>query len=150
MQRNITYQDIVKLLGGLVFFLLYEVLSSIYLFLPPLLGLAFLLFVYAIENGKLHLVLFTAIYLLVFETDKEFLLFSSLVFFILAYKIGLLKLRQVIQCKKCLDYISIAMVYFGFWLFTLILNQMLWINQNPFDLTIVYYIVIEALIVVFI
>lgn len=150
MQRNITYQDIVKLFGGLILLLMYEMLSSIYPFLPPLFGLAFLVFIHAIEKGRLYLLFFTVIYLLVFETDKEFLLFSSLVYFVLAYKIGILKLRLVIQCQKCMDYVAIVLAYLGFWVFTLILNQMLWIESDPFDWTILYYIAVESLIVVFI
>ena len=149
MQRSLSYQTFSKLVAYLVILLIYEVLSSIYLFMPPLLGLAFLLFVYAVEEDRLDLLVFTLAYLLVFETDREFVLFSTLFFFILAYHIGLTKLRQFIDCKKCLDYISIALAYLGFWFFSFIFNQVIWIDLPQFDWTIFYYIAIECLVVFF-
>ncbi len=149
MQRSLTYQDIGKLVALFALLLFYEVLSSIYLYLPPLLGLAFLLFVYAIEHDRLEYLVFTLAYLLVFETDREFLLFSTLFFFTIAYRIGLLKLRQIVSCDKCLDYMSIALAYLGFWFFSIILNQIIWIDLPQFDWTIFYYIFIECLVVFF-
>lgn len=149
MQRSLSYQTLSKLVVYFVVLVLYEVLSSIYLFLPPLLGLAFLLFVYAVEKDRLEILVFTLAYLLVFETDREFVLFSTLFFFILAYHIGLSRLRQFIDCKKCLDYISIALAYFGFWFFSIIFNQIIWIDLPQFDWTILYYIALECIVVFF-
>jgi len=149
MQRSLSYQNYSKLVFYFVLLLIYEVLSSIYLFLPPLLGLSFLLFVYAVEKDRLDLLIFTLGYLLVFETDREFVLFSTLFFFIIAYHVALSRLRQLIDCKKCLDYLSIALAYFGFWFFSIIFNQIIWIDLPQFDWTIFYYIAVECLMVFF-
>lgn len=147
MQRNITYQDLSKLAGLFFILLVYEVLSSIYLLLPPLLGLFFLLFMYTIEKNRLDLFVFVLGYLLVFETDREFLLFSTLFFFALAYRLVVLRLRHIISCNKCLDYLSVAIAYIGFWLFTIILNQIAWMDLPSFDWRVLYYIVVEILVV---
>ena len=149
MQRSLTYQEISKLVLIFMLLLVYEVLSSIYLWLPPLLGLAFLLFVYAVEKMRLELLILTLAYLLVFEADREFLLFSTLFFFTIAYRLGLLKLRLIVSCEKCLKYISIALAYLGFWLFSFIVNQIIWIDLPEFDWHIFYYIAIEAFVVLF-
>lgn len=149
MQRSLSYQTLSKLVALFALLLVYEVLSTIYLFLPPLLGLAFLLFIYAVEEDRLDLLVFTLVYLLVFETDHEFVLFSTLFFFILSYHIVLSRLRQFIDNKKYLDYISIALAYLGFWVFSIIFNQIIWIDLPQFDWTIFYYIAIECVVVFF-
>lgn len=149
MQRSLSYQTFSKLVAYFILLVAYEVLSSIYLLMPPLLGLAFLLFIYSIEEDRLDLLVFTLAYLLVFETDHEFVLFSTLFFFIIAYHVGLSRLRQLVDCKKCLNYMSVALAYLGFWFFSLIFNQIIWIDLPQFDWTILYYIAVECVVVFF-
>lgn len=147
MQRSLTYHDISKLVALFLLLVVYEVLSTIYLFLPPLLGLAFLLFIYAVEHDRLEYLVFTIAYLFVFETDREFLLFSTLFYFTIAYKFGVMRLRLIVSCHKCMDYLSIILAYLGFWFFSIILNQVIWIELPQFDWKIFYYIFIESVLV---
>ena len=150
MQRNITYQATIKIFFLFLLLVVYESLTNVYLWLPPLFGLAFLVFVYAVEKGDLYVLILTVLYLLAFEANKEFTLFSSLFFFIILYKMGLQKLRLVVSCEKCLDYISIAFAYIGFWLFTVVVNQLSLQPLMSFDWAILYYILIETIVVFFI
>ena len=147
MQRSLSHYNTGKLILFFALLVVYEVLSTIYLFLPPLLGLAFLLFIYAVEEQKLEYLLFTMAYLFVFETDREFLLFSSLFYFTIAYRLGVERLRLIVSCQKCMDYIAIALAYLGFWFFSMILNQIIWIELPQFDWKIFYYIFIESVLV---
>ncbi len=147
MQRSFSHHNTGTLVLLFVLLVVYEVLSTIYLFLPPLLGLAFLLFIYAVEHDRLDYLLFTIAYLFVFETDREFLLFSSLFYFSIAYRIGVERLRLIVSCHKCMDYLSIALAYLGFWFFSIILNQIIWLDLPQFDWKIFYYIFIESVLV---
>ncbi|KIM10581.1 MAG: hypothetical protein KU37_09800 [Sulfuricurvum sp. PC08-66] len=143
MQRNITYQEALKYFAYFLALLFYETLTKIYVWLPPLLGLAFLVFVYAIENNKLYLLLYTVGYLVVFEADNGYILLSSVLFFVLLYYLGLMRLRQIISCEKCLDYMSVALAYGGFYLFSFVIHPLGDFETPSMDGWVMYYILIE-------
>ncbi len=84
---------------------------------------------------------------LVYEADKGYLFLSSLVYFSFVYKFILPKLEQMIECRRCLDLIYIVMAYVGFWLFSLLLQQMFWLEFATIDWHVLWYIFFEFLLV---
>ena len=105
MQRSFTYQKILTGLALVPAFVLYQSLSSIYLLLPPLLGVLFFYFVQALEKEELPKLSLLILLLLVFEAEKDFLLFSSLVYFTFVYRFVIPRLRIMTSCKICLKVI---------------------------------------------
>ncbi len=128
-------------------YLVYESLSNIYLFLPPLFGILFFYYIRSVDKQDIAMLLLVVALSLVYEADKGYLFLSSLVYFSFIYKFVLPKLEQFIQCKGCLYFIYIVLAYIGFWLFSLLLQQVLWLELATIDWHVVWYILFEFLLV---
>lgn len=128
-------------------YLVYESLSNIYLFLPPLFGILFFYYIRAVDKQDIAMLLLVVALLLVYEADKGYLFLSSLVYFSFLYKFVLPKLAQLIECKRCLHFIYIILAYIGFWLFSLLLQQVLWLELATIDGYVIWYILFEFLLV---
>lgn len=148
MQRSFTYKKILTGLWLIAAFVLYQGLSSIYLLLPPLFGVLFLFFINALEKENLPVLVLIITLLLIFEAEKDFLLFSSLVYFTFIYRFVIPRLRIMFSCSVCLKMIFIALSYIGFIFFSYILNLVLWVEAPVFDWHIFYYMLIELLLVI--
>ena len=147
MQRSITYPLYIKAITLFLLYLVYESLSTIYLLLPPLFGVLFFYFIRSLNKQDISLLLLVVILLLVYEADKGYLFFSSLVYFSFVYKFILPKLEQVIECKRCMHLIYIIFAYIGFWLFSLLLQQIFWLELATIDWYVVWYILFEFLLI---
>lgn len=147
MQRSITNKKSIAPLVYIVLFAIYESLSSIYLFLPPLLGVLFVLFVYALEKEDTISVMAIAFCLVIFEADKGYILFSSIIYFIIVYKLIMPRLIQRTSCYSCIKISYILLAYLGFFLFNYILSKIFLSPMPTINYYIIYYIIIEFLIV---
>ncbi|MEN8147704.1 MAG: hypothetical protein ABFR02_08820 [Campylobacterota bacterium] len=147
MQRSITYPFYIKAITLFLLYLLYESLSTIYLFLPPLFGVLFFYFIRSLDKQDTSLLLLVVALLLIYEADKGYLFLSSLVYFSFLYKFILPKLKQMIECRRCLHLIYIVLAYIGYWLFSLLLQQIFWMELATIDWYIVWYILFEFLVV---
>ena len=147
MQRSITYPFYIRAIPLFILYLFYESLSSIYLFLPPLFGILFFYFIRSLEKQDISLLLFVSLLAMVYEADKGYLFLSSLVYFSFVYRFILPKLEQLVQCRRCLDFINMVIVYIGFWLFSLLLEQIFWLEYSTIDWHVLWYIVFEFLLI---
>ena len=147
MQRSITYPFYIKAIALFLLFVVYESMSSIYLFLPPLLGVIFFYFIRALDKQDIGLLLLVVSLALVYEAEKGYLLLSSLVYFSFIYKFVLPKLRQVIECRSCMHLLYILLAYIGFWLFTLLMQKIFWVELASMDWSVLWYILVEFLVV---
>lgn len=147
MQRSFTDQKILSRIGIAIAFVLYQSLSSIYLLLPPLLGVLFFYFIRAMENEDVGALAFVIVLLLVFEAEKGFLLFSALVYFTFVYRFVIPRLRVMISCEICLKVFFLFLAYPGFILYSYVLNQVLWVETPSVDWHIVYYMFFEFFLV---
>lgn len=145
MQRNSAYQTAFIGLAYLLVYAVYVGLSSIYLFLPPLFGILFLYFMRALEKERMEFLLLVALMLVLYEVEKGYLLFSSLVFFGLMYRFIVPKLRQYIDCRWCLNLIYVSGAYLGFWLFSVVMSKIFWLEMPAIDWHVILYIVLEFL-----
>jgi hypothetical protein len=143
MQRSITYQEIIKLFFIFFIFIIYESLTSIYFYLPPLFGIVFLLFIELLERDNKLLIIPLVGYLLVYEADKGYLFFSAILFFILSYQLIVVKIKKVIGCEKCLIPLFVLYAYIGFQLFSILISVL--VDRTPPELSfvLVYYGLIE-------
>jgi hypothetical protein len=128
-------------------FVLYESLSSIYLFLPPLLGVLFFLFIQAFRKEDLLSIVLIVFSILVYESEKGYLLFSAIIYFAIILKYVLPKIEQNLNCKVCTKISIVILAYVGFYLFTSILSTIFLLPMPSINYYILYYIVIEFLIV---
>jgi hypothetical protein len=126
---------------------LYEGLSSIYLFLPPLLGVLFFLFIRAFKKEDLLSIILVVFSILVFESENGYLLFSTVIFFALTLKFILPKIEQNFNCSVCVKVSIVLLAYIGFYFFSSILASIFLLPMPSIDYYVIYYIVIEFLIV---
>ncbi len=147
MQRSITNKKSVENILYVLLYAIYLSLSSIYLFLPPLLGLLFVLFAKALKDDDNVSLLLIAFCLVLFEADKGYMLFSSIIYFALIYKFLIHKITQNVSCTACVRFINILLVYIGFFLFTMFLSKIFLIPPPSINYYIVFYIVIEFFLV---
>ena len=147
MQRSFTNKKILIGLGLIIGFILYQSLSSIYLLLPPMFGVLFFYFIYALEKEDLPKLVLIILLLLVFEAEKDFLLFSSLVYFTFIYRFVIPRLRIMISCRICLKIIFLVLAYIGFLAYSYILSLVLWVESPSIDWHIFYYMFIEFFLV---
>lgn len=128
-------------------FAVYIALSSIYLFLPPMLAVLFVLFSDALKKENAVNAGLVLIALFLFETEKEYLLFSTVIFFALMHKFILPKLHKISNCKGCINLLSVTIAYLGYFLFVTFLASVFLLPPPSFTFYILYYILIEFLIV---
>jgi len=147
MQRSFTYKKILTGLVLVISFGLYQSLSSIYLLFPPMLGVLFFYFMQALNKEDLPKLVLVLVLLLIFEAEKDFLLFSSLVYFTFIYRFVIPRLGIMISCKVCLKVLLINLAYLGYVLFSYILAQVLWVELPSFDWHIFYYMFLEFFLV---
>ncbi len=147
MQRSFTYKKILKGIIIAIVFGLYQSLSSIYLLLPPLFGVLFFYFIHSLQKENLPALVLIIVLLLIFEAEKDFLLFSSLVYFTFVYRFVIPRLRVMISCRICLKVLLMILAYPGFILYSIVLNHVLWVEVPTADWHIFYYMFIEFFMV---
>lgn len=147
MQRSITHQEPIVKIFYIFIFAIYESLSSVYLFLPPLFGVLFFLFSKARERGDSLNLIFVIFCLLLFEANKDYVAFSSIVYFAFAHKFIMPKIVQNFNCSSCIRISYIVFAYLGFYLFSMGLSNIFLVAVPEFNYYIIYYIIIEFFLV---
>jgi hypothetical protein len=147
MQRSIINQRPLAAFLYIVFFTVYESLSSIYLFLPPMLAVLYVLFSRALKEEDTIFVLLVSFCLVVFEAEKGYLIFSTIIYFTLVYKFIMPKLEQNFSCNYCIKLSYVLLAYIGFFIYSLIISNIFLLPPPSIDYYVLYYMVIEFLIV---
>jgi len=147
MQRSLAYQDHLSGLLLALLFVAYEGLSGMYLFLPPLFGVLFYLYMVAMQRQSFLMLLYVTVLLLVFEAQQGYLIFSTLLYFTFVYRFIVPKLRQLVDCRNCLRLLYVLLAYVGFWLFSLLVSQVLWLDAPSIGWAVLWYIAVEFMVV---
>jgi len=147
MQRSISHQNPVRPFLYVVLFLLYSSLSSIYPFLPPMLGVLFVLFAKALKNSDSLYALIVAFCLVIFEANNGYMLFSSIFYIYLVYKLILPKISQNFSCKICIRISYIFLSYLGYFLFLTLISNIFLLQTPELSYYVIYYMLIEFFLV---
>ena len=147
MQRSITHQNSLAPYIYVIVFVAYESLSSIYLFLPPLFAVLFVLFVHALKREDTIAVSLIAFCIIIYESQMGFQLFSSIIYFALIYKFVIPRLKKNFGCASCIKIAYVLLAYLGFYLFLSLLSTVFLLPMPSINYYIIYYIIIEFLIV---
>lgn len=149
MQRSITYQNALSNLFWIVVFGLYCALSSIYLFLPPMLAVMGYLFYRSLVRNDLYSLIVFSIMLLMIESEKGYWFGSTILFYALLSHYIVPYLDKTMQCEVCIKGIFVASAYLIFWIFITLINGVLLLALPAFDWHVFLYMAIEfALIAV--
>ncbi len=148
MQRNLTYQNLINYILWTLFFTGYICLSSIYLILPPMIGVLLVLFEKALHKNNSLLLLFIFLSIIIVETQKGFLAFSLFVFFLLVHKLIIPKIDQGINASKLRTFLYVFTAYTGYILFSNLIAQIFILeNLHVNFFYLVFYIIVEYFIV---
>lgn len=131
----------------LLFFILYESLSSIYPFLPPLFALLFVLFSKALDKNDGISILFISFCLIIFEANFGYIFFSTIAYFYVIYKFVMPKIEQNFSCTFCVNISYVLFAYIGYFLFLTLLSNIFLLETPNINYYTIYYIVIEFFIV---
>lgn len=148
MQRSFPYQNAISQLLLVGAFVIYTSLSTLYLFLPPLLAVLFVAYYKALSRHDLFGLLVVIAMMLVFEAEKGFWFGSTVLFFTGVSLLLIPKIEQVVRCRPCMGAFFVAFAYPGYWLFVWIANQVFLLELPALDWHILLYMVIEFLLVV--
>ncbi len=146
MQRSITNKSYLAPFAYVILFITYESLSSIYLFLPPLFAVLFVLFIDALKKEDSFSVFLISFCLVVYESQMGFAIFSSILYFSMIYKFVMPSLKKNFGCRSCIKLASVVLSYFGFYLFLVILSNIFLLPMPSINYYMLYYIIIEFLL----
>jgi hypothetical protein len=147
MQRSISHKNSLEPFIYVLLFVVYGSLSSIYLFLPPLFGVLFILFMQAVKRENTIFLLLVSFCLILYESQMNFPLFSSIIYFTVVYKFIVPKLNKNISCSSCVKFSYLLLVYLGYYFFLALLSNIFLFPMPSINYYIIYYIVIEFFIV---
>jgi len=147
MQRSITHQKPIVPFIYVVLFILYGSLSSIYIFLPPLFAVLFVLYANAFEREDFVFLMIVSFCLVLYEANKGYVLFSSIIYFTLAYRFIMPKITQNFSCKSCIKISYVLIAYLGYYLFLVLIAKIFLLPIPDISYYIVYYIVTEFFLV---
>jgi len=114
-----------------------------FLYLPPLFGVLFLLYVRALESQRSLPFFATAFMLLVAEASKGYLLLSTIFFYTVIYFVLLPKVKSAVSCRLCFNAIIVGLAYLGYWLFAFLFANMFALPLPQLDYRVVFYMIIE-------
>ncbi len=116
LQRNSSYKRALTKILTAIGLLYYESITSIYPYLPSLFGLFFIYLLFYL-NSKLRFyeILYSFFYIIVYELDKGFYLFSFIIFFIIYYNFIKEEIKKYIFCKLCLAFVYVFSGYIGYY-----------------------------------
>jgi len=147
MQRSRNDQNPLTRLSVVALFIVYEALSMRYLFLPPLFGVLFYLYIHALDTGDSKRFFSVAAMLLVAETAKGYPLFSTVAFYTFSYFTVLPKLRVGVSCPLCVNGLIVVYGYLGYWAFLALLSSMFVFASPQIDFRLLFYMLIEFFVV---
>jgi hypothetical protein len=146
MQRNISHQKSLEPFVYVALFSIYIGLSSIYLFLPPLFAILFIYFTKSIKKQDTIAMFLVSLCLVLYEAEKGYTLFSSIIYFVIVYKFIMPKLSQNSSCLLCIRISAVLLTYIGFFFFSLLLSSVFLLPEPAINYYVIIYIVIEFFI----
>ncbi|MDR1976979.1 MAG: hypothetical protein LBQ18_08335 [Campylobacteraceae bacterium] len=147
MRRNSSHHQYLKLTILALALVLYQIFSSVYVFLSPLVGFFFVYIVKNFKRDSLELYLALA-YMAFFELNQGFYLFSIALLFALFYNFLKPRIEAVFENESWIIAITVVSAYMGLFLINSLLAY--FFDGEFFYLSIVYffYIVIDTILAI--
>jgi len=129
----------------LSFSIVYPMFTSIYAFLPPLIGIVGLFIIYNIDKNKLNS-FFGILYLINLDFNASLPLFFSFVVIIFIYILVYPLAKLVINCRKCLAIFLIIFIDILYYTTLFLYDFIFSLDTITADATLLFYIVIDLMI----
>jgi len=127
----------------------YQIMSSLYTYLPLFVGVFFAFIVINFENEKSNLYIYLSFaYLTIYDLDKGFYLFSSLLSFLIFYYLFVEKIRNFFSCTNCIVAIYVVAAYLGHSLLNSFIAYVLNQDMPSFSQGYFYYIALDVVLAI--
>ena len=147
MRRNSTHQEPVKLFFFSLLIVTGQIMSSLYPWIPPFSGIFFCyVLLYFDEEGKLLSLSLAFLYLIFFDINRGFYIFSYVILFILFYHFARYKIRDLTRCNNCILAMYVIVGYIGHYLINCLLAYFDNMPFPYFSSHYFYYISIDSLL----
>lgn len=146
MQRSITHKNPLRAFGYLILFIIYTSLSGIYVMLPPMLGVLYLLFSRTLHSRDTIGFVLVVFALLFLEAKNSYLIFSTVIYFGILYRYVMPKIRQSLNCHFCINILLVIFAYVGFFLFLSVVANVFVLEEPSISSNVLYYMMIEFMI----
>jgi len=148
MRRSSTDKSYIEVTLFSLALVLYQLMTSLYTFLPLFAGLFFCyIIINSHDEKKRPYVILALIYLSLYDLNKGFYLFSYLFFFILFYNLFVDKIRNSFSCNNCILFVYVVAGYLGHYLFNSFIAYILNQDLPSFSQWYLYYIAIDTVLV---
>ncbi len=147
MQRDSFYKTYLKYLLLFIGLVVYESITSIYLYLSPLFGVVFFYLLQNIDKKEsLYKIVFIFLYIFIFEIDKGFVPLSFFIFFIFYYIFVYEKIEHFFNEKIYKIAVHITGGYLGYYVVNVIISYLYNFNIPTINLKYFIYIITDILI----
>lgn len=136
MRRNSSYNRYLKLSILALVLLLYQIFSSVYIFLSPLVGFFFAYIVKNFKRDNLEIYL-VFLYLCFFELNQGFYLFSIVLLFAIFYNFLKPRIEAIFESRLWIIAITVASAYLGMFFINTFLAYLF--NHEFFSFGIAYF-----------
>jgi len=151
MRRSSTNNQYIKLSLFSLFLVIYQIMTSVYTFLPLFVGVffAYIIVNYEDEKKKNYIYLIF-IYLSFYDLNKGFYLFTYILLFLIFYNLFVEKIRNFFTCSNCIIGIYVVVAYLGHFIVNSFIAYILNHDAPIFLFDYFYYIAIDAFFAVII
>lgn len=126
----------------------YPILVSIYTMLPPLIGLVGYIIIINIDKNRLY-TLSAMLYLVNLDLNLTLPMLLSIFIIVMVYMFLYENLKLLIRCRVCLIFLLIVMIDSFYYMSLFIYDFMFNTSTIVADMLLVYYIVVDIFIGVF-
>lgn len=147
MRRSSTDTNYLKLFFLSISFLFLLIMGSLYTWLPSFVGLFFIYVLINFEDEKNRLYLYLSfLYLIFYDIDRGFYLFSYIFTFLIFYNFFLDKVRNYFSCINCILVMYVLVAYIGHYFMNVFIAYLL--NETIIELSkeYIYYILIDMVL----
>lgn len=147
MRRSSTDTNYLRLFFLSISFLFLLIMGSLYTWLPSFVGLFFIYVLINFEDEKNRPYFYLSfLYLIFYDIDRGFYLFSYIFTFLIFYNFFLDKVRNYFSCINCILVMYVLVAYIGHYFMNVFIAYLL--NETIIELSkeYIYYILIDMVL----
>ena len=149
MRRSSTDKNYLRFTLICSVLVIYQIMSSLYTFLPLFVGIFFSYIIINFEKEKSRIYIYLSFaYLTIYDLDKGFYLFSSFLFFMIFYYFFVDKIRNFFTCSNCIVAIYVIAAYMGHALLNSFIAYILNQDIPPLSQGYFYYIILDVVLAI--
>jgi len=149
MRRSSPDNQYIKISLFSLFLVFYQIMTSVYTFLPLFIGVFFTYIIVNYEDeNKRNYIYLIFLYLSFYDLNKGFYLFSYIFLFFIFYNLFVDRIRNFFTCSNCIIVLYVIIAYFGHYIINTFIAYILNSDGPVFLLDYFYYIAIDAIVAV--